>query len=236
MECGTSANFMKHAVDTAAVTGLDEFGQFAFRLPNHDELQKFMRRGYVHIEELWSTDFAEAFSREARGILAGPNRPESVSSRPRCEQRRTAPSRQIKASNSTPHAPFLAQLHFSLVPLARALTGRMLVPAHAWYNCYTTHDGLLLHVDTEGSELALLTTALGDVGPLHLHPELRGKTQDELEAVQMDPNWDLNSGVAVAYPRLGLLAHRGNMIPHHRPETPIQCPSAVAALHYASLF
>jgi hypothetical protein len=192
----------------------------------------FIRQDYVQLKELLSASFAEALSSEARGVLSAMHSPEPGQSQATIEKGLTAPSSEA----TVVLAPLLVHLHLSLVPLVRALTGRVLVPAHAWYNFYVSDDGMWLHVDTEGSELVLLTTALGDVGPLHLHPELRGRTQDELEAIQRDPKWKPESGVPMDYPRLGFLAHRGHVVPHHRPGWPVSEPCAVAALHYSSLF
>lgn len=212
-------------------TELSERGRLERILPESIERQTFIRQDYVELKGLWSASFAEALSSEARYVLSATGRSEPRQSPDSIERGLTAPSRKAAVD----FAPLLVHLHLSLVPLARALTGRMLVQAHAWYNFYTNDDGLWLHVD-EGSELVLLSTVFGDTGSLHLHPELRGRTQGELEAIQIDPNWKTESGVRIGYPRLGLLAHRGHIVPHHRPSRPVAEPCAVAALHYSSLF
>ncbi len=195
-----------------------------------DEQRVFLSQGYVGLEGLWSIAFASALSREAGELMrtarppGGRPRPPVVSSR--------SPSSQTTVAD----APLLACLHFALVGSARALTGRMLVPAYAVFNYYAADDGVWLHVDTEGCELTLLTTVLGNVGPLHLHPELLGVSSERLEALEDTPGWDPNSGSLVEYPHLGALAHRGDTVPHHRPGRTVAEPSAVAALHYRSLF
>lgn len=209
-----------------------EWGRLARIFPESLERQTFIRQDYVQLNGFLSASFAETLSSEARCVLSVMRGPEPGQSRAPIKQSLTALSNQT----TVVLAPLLAHLHLSLVPLVRALTGRVFVPAHAWYNFYVSNDGMRLHIDTEGSELVLLTTALGDIGPLHLHPELRGRTQDELEAIQSDRNWKPESGVMMDYPRLGLLAHRGYMVPHHRPGRPVSEPCAVAALHYSSLF
>ena len=217
---------------TDPVAELSELEQLACILPKSFERQTFIQQNYVQLKGLLSASFAEALSSEARCVLSAMHSAESGQYRAPSEQGLTAASNQA----TRVLAPLLAHLHLALIPLVRALTGRLLVPAHAWYNFYMIDDSMGLHIDTEGSELVLLTTALGDVGPLHLHPELRDRTQGELEAIQRHPNWRLESGVPMDYPRLGLLAHRGHVIPHHRPGRPVSEPCAVAALHYASLF
>lgn len=222
----------RNLTEPGPVTESSEWGRLAPCLPESVDRQTFIREDYVQLKGLWSASFGEALSSEARYVLLATHGLEPGRSRAPIGRGMTAPSSEA----TVVLAPLLAHLHLSLVPLARALTGRMLVPAHAWYNFYTIDDGMWLHLDTEGSELALLTTALGNVGPLHLHPELRGRTQDELEAIQRDPKWQPETGVPMGYPRLGLLAHRGHVVPHHRPGRPVSEPCAVAALHYASLF
>jgi hypothetical protein len=132
--------------------------------------------------------------------------------------------------------PLLTSLLFSLVGLVRALTGRLLVPTFSSYGYYDNNDKTLLHLDQERCHITLLTTALGKVGPLHLHPELRGKTMEELGALESDPAWDKASGVPVVYPARGLTALRGNVLPHNRPGMPVPELSAVGALCYRALF
>jgi hypothetical protein len=177
--------------------------------------------GHVAVDNLWGTATRTALSEEARAIF--PSTP--------IRQGRAGAPRQATAAD----APLLAQLHFSLMPVARALTGQLLVPSYGWYNYYPHDDGIWLHTDVDGSDLAMLATVVGTVGPLHLRFELQGASQEELDAIQTDPGWDENSGVRVAYPALGVLAHRGRNIPHHRPGRVIPSMSVVAALHYTTL-
>lgn len=213
------------------IAELSERGQLARFLPEPSERQRFIRQDYIQIKSLWSANFAEALSSEAHRLFY-------VMHKLGRKQSATPIKRGLTTSSSqgVVLAPLLAHLHLSLVPFARALTGQMLVPAHAWYNFYESNDGLWLHVDADGSELVFLTTVLGNVGPLHLHPDLRGKTQDELETLQKDTKWRPESGVPLNYPWLGLLAHRGHLVPHHRPGKSVSEPCAVAALHYSPLF
>jgi hypothetical protein len=185
------------------------------------QVERFRVCGHVAVENLWSTATSIALAEEARAIF--PSTP--------LRHRRTGAPRQATAAE----APLLAQLHFSLMPAARALTGQLLVPSYGWYNYYTRDDGIWLHTDVEGSALAILATVVGTVGALHLHFELQGASQEELDAMQAAPGWDENSGVQVPYPALGILAHRGREVPHHRPGRAISSMSAVAALHYTKL-
>lgn len=209
-----------------------ELQRFAPRLPKIDERQQFISNGYVQLEELWRPDFAESLSNEARLVMLSANLPDVEGFKAGAGQGRA----KLSTYNTMTLVPILKHLHFSQLPLVRALTGRLLVPAHAWYNFYLNDDSIWLHIDIQGSELVLLTTVFGDVGPLYLHPELQGKSQDELNAIQNDPKWEDKSGQPMAYPRHGLLAVNGNVIPHHRPGLSLPQPAAVAALHYTSLF
>jgi hypothetical protein len=218
--------------DPDPVAELSKSGWFARILPEPVERQTFVRQNYIQLKGVLRASFTEALSSEARRVLSAMHSVERGESLDPVEQGLTALSSQ---TTSVP-APLLVHLHLSLIPFVRALTGQLLVPAHAWYNFYVRDDGMRLHVDTEGSELVLLSTVLGEVGPLHLHPNLSGRSQDELEAIQKDPNWKTESGVPIYYPRLGLLAHRGHLVPHHRLGRTVSEPSAVAALHYSSLF
>jgi len=187
--------------------------------PGHAE--DLARQGFVTFSKLWSATIAEGIAQEAAALF--PTAELTV--------RRTGAPVQATASD----APLLAQLQFALVPLARALTGQLLVPAYGWYNFYPTDDAIWLHVDVEKSDLAILATALGAVGPLHLHPELAGMTQTELDQRQGDPSWNEYSGDQIGYPERGVLALRGRKLPHHRPGHPLPAPGAVAAMHYISL-
>lgn len=178
--------------------------------------------GYVVIGGLWTHLLAESLEAEAAALL------------PAAQDRewQAGPPKQATASE----APLLAQLHLSLVPLARAVSGKLLVPTCGWYNFYPFEDGIWLHVDVVDSDLVILTTVLGVVGPLHLHPDLADMSQDQLDVVQNGGEWDPNCGVPVDYPRFGIVAHRGRKIPHHRPGRRLTAPAAVAALHYKSLW
>jgi hypothetical protein len=178
-------------------------------------------QGFAAFSELWNSSTAEAIAVEAAALF------------PAAEATARRAGGLIQATSSD--APLLTRLHFALVPLARALTGRLLVPSYGWYNFYPRDDAIWLHVDVEKSDLAIVATALGGVGPLHVHPELAGRTQAELDRLQTGPSWDADSGCRIAYPRRGVLALRGRSVPHHRPGRPLATLGAVAALHFTSL-
>lgn len=194
------------------------------------EQRFFFQTGYVHFEDLWTVEFAAALADEARDRWPFAELPKQGPRTPLVGTR--------MAHGVTPSAtgPLLTGLHFSLVGLVRSLTGRLLVPTFSAYGYYNSNDRTLLHLDKEQCDVTLLTTALGDVGPLHLHPELRGKTMEELGALESDPAWDHTSGITVVYPARGLTALSGNVLPHNRPGMPIRQLAAVAALCYRSLF
>lgn len=200
------------------------------RAPTSAEQRQFYSAGYVHFENLWTLEFAAAMADEARRRWPFAEFPKQGPRTPLIGTR--------MAHRVTPAAtgPLLTGLHFSLVSLVRALTGRMLVPSFSAYGYYDVDDHTLLHLDQENCNITLLTTALGDLGPLHLHPELKGKTMAELGALESDPAWDHASGIPVVYPARGLTALTGDALPHNRPGKPLRELSAVAALCYRSLF
>ena len=223
---------MRDSATLGATAESRPWAKLARSLPRNPTRRQFVRQGFVQIERVWSASFAEGLSGEAHHLASKLRLPQVGKRRSSSLDVRPAPSLRPTADL----APYLARFHFSLVPLARALTGRMLIPAYAWYNYYASNDAIWLHVDVDGSELALLTTAVGEIGPLHFHPELREATQEELDAIQSAANWDPDSGRSLAYPPLGLLALRGDVVPHHRPGKAIFEPAVVAALHYRSIF
>lgn len=178
------------------------------------------------LASLWDGALGEALEDEARLVTRTRRRPGPGTAQ------RAGPRGQVVVG----HAPILARFQSSLVPVLRGLTGRMLVPVHAWYNRYERDDGIWLHVDVDESEIVALATVVGRVGALHVHPDLRGLDQDRLDAVRGADGWRDDCGVRLAYPPCGVLVQRGREIPHHRPSKPLSEPAVVAALHYRSLF
>ncbi len=194
------------------------------------ERRAFAAHGHAALPGLWDRALAEGLAAEGRARRAHAEVPRRGPRTP-VTARRTAP-------RATPAAtgPLLARVHLSLTGLARALTGRLLVPTFAAYGYYEDDDEVLLHVDTEHCDLTLLTTAFGEVGPLHVHPGLIGSTTERIGELAGDPSWDRAGGVRVTYPALGVTALSGHVLPHHRPGRATPVPSAVAALCYRSLF
>jgi hypothetical protein len=194
-------------------------------------LQETFFSGYhAHLDRLWGPELSCAMAAEADRRWATAILPETGPRTPVSSDRATG-KRTPVASGA-----LLDRLHHALVPLARALSARLLLPAFAAYGYYQGDDRVVLHLDGEPSDVVLLTPALGDIGPLHLHPEMVGMNPVELGRFESDAGWDRVSGLPIRYPRDGVTALRGNVVPHHRPGRPISGLCAVAALHYRSLF
>lgn len=204
--------------------------QLTLRSPTFAEQRFFLSAGYAHLEDLWSVELAAAIADEARSRWRFAEIPKQGPRTPVVGYR--VSHRVTKSATG----PLLTSLHFSLVGFVRSLTGRLLVPTFSAYGYYDINDNTLLHLDQERCHITLLTTALGKVGPLHLHPELQGKTMEELGAIESDPEWNHASGFPVVYPSKGVTALSGNILPHNRPGMPVSELSAVGALCYRSLF
>ena len=145
-------------------------------------------------------------------------------------------SKSLRRRTPAANGPVLSDLHLKLLSTARALTGQMLVPGFSAYGYYEVEDRVLLHRDQSECALTLLISVLGNVGPIYIHPTLVGKTPEELGELESDSCWDRNSGIAISYPENGILAFRGNDLPHHRPGKILNGTHAVAALCYKRLF
>jgi len=197
------------------------------RLPAPDAQQRFLTDNYVVLDGLWNVELAEALQAEATAqrAVAGPPSDGPVI---RVGGARTS---QRPAVMTRP-GPVLAELHGSLTSFLRALSARMLVPSQATYTYYEVDEEVRLHVDTPACDVTLITEVLGKLGPLHLHPELHGTATDELVQIEGNSDWDRSSGLPVVYPRLGATIFRGRVLPHHRPEWPVEGMHAIAALHY----
>ena len=193
------------------------------------ERVQFRQMGFVLIRGLLGPCLSSALEREAIASVEQAKVPRDGWTTELRKRERETPARQTARRP----AKVLAQLQAALVPLLRTLTGQLLAPSYAWYNYYEGTDGIWLHVDPQESDLSVLTTVLGEVGPLHLHPELKGQSQDQLDTYYQGVDWDPDSGVPVCYPRDGILVSRGQVIPHHRSGKPIVRRCAVAAMHYA---
>lgn len=186
--------------------------------------------GFVVLDELWSTDVAASLTDESQRLWAAALPPSSG------PMRRVAPGRPVLRPTLLASGPVLEALHVQLVGLARALTGQLLEPGFASYYFYEDNDEVRLHLDTDQCDLTMIAEVMGDLGPLHLHPELAGMTIDELFDLEGEPGWDRQSGFALHHPRAGVTAFRGRRLPHHRPGHDLAGVGAVAALHYRSRY
>jgi len=189
----------------------------------------FSVHGYLHLDGLWTERFSQALHDEALARYTFAEVPQAGPRTPVPEDR--------LARRPTPAATgeLLTRLHVTLLGMVRALSGRLVVPTFSAYGYYENDDEALLHLDSDQCDVTLLTTVLGEVGPLHLRPELRGVTMDKLGLLESDSAWDHAGGVPVVYPKLGVTALAGNVLPHNRPGRQCVGLSAVAALCYRSL-
>jgi hypothetical protein len=198
--------------------------------PTASDRQSFQSQGYVPLNGLWRTCFDDELADEARERHRHARVPDA-GPRTAVEERRS-----VRKETRAATGRLLSRLHVSMIGLARAVSGRLVVPTFSSYGYYETDDEVLLHLDTDDCDVTLLTTALGQVGPLHLRPELRGSTEAELGRLEADVTWDRHGGIKIDYPQCGLMALAGNVVPHNRPGRPTATLSAVAALCYRALF
>ena len=126
----------------------------------------------------------------------------------------------------------LMRFQVALLPLLQAMTGNILIPSDSWYIYYEGTDGIPLHDDPKESDISVLTSVLGGVGPLHLHPDLEGQNQDQLDSYYKGVDWNPIGGIPLRYPCDGIIINRGHRVPHHRAGKPISQLCAVATLHY----
>ncbi len=195
-----------------------------------DTRADFRRDGFADLHDLWSPAVSDALAEEARRLFARAEVPSNGPRTPVSEHRATGRGTPVATG------PILDHLHRAIATHVRALSGRMLVPSFANYGYFADEDGVILHLDTDATEVVVLTTALGATGPLHVHPELQGLTPTELGVFESDPDWDDSAAVRLTYPTHGATALRGARLPHRRPSRPVASLSAVAALHYRSPF
>jgi len=198
------------------------------RRPSAEDKALFRDRGYIELPDLWTPPMSDALAQEAARLFADAVDPASGPRIPVSAGRRTGKVTRVATGS------VIQELHASLAGYVRALSGQMLLGSVATYGYFPDDDGVVLHCDGEATEIVLLTTALGEVGPLSVRPELRGATPAELGALESDPTWDRNGGHLVHYPTYGVAAVRGAALPHHRTARSVPTLSAVAALHYRS--
>jgi len=214
----------------ARTADLVEREGLASRRVRLDVGRRFRDAGYARLDSVWGVELAAALAVDALDAADEARPPESGPRTPVTTERANL-SRVPVATT-----PLLDALHQALAPMARTLTGRLVVPSFAVYGYFAGDDECILHYDTDASDITLLVMALGQVAPLHIHPELRGLSVDELGRLECDPSWDRQSGVPIEYSRSGLTAICGRVLPHHRPKGTLDGLSAVAALHYQAVF
>ena len=127
----------------------------------------------------------------------------------------------------------LMQLQIALLPLLRTLTGETPVPSDSWYIYYEGTDGISLHIDPKESDISVLISVLGEVGPPRFHSDLEGQDQNQLDSYYKGVDWNPISGIPLSYPCDGIIINRGHRIPHHREGKPVSQLCAVATLHYS---
>jgi hypothetical protein len=198
--------------------------------PSDLDRATFLEHGFVELPDLFSPLVADAMATEARRLHARAVDPTTGPRTPVSDERRTGKVTRV-ATGSVLH-----ELHSALAGFVRALSGQMLLPSIASYGYFPDEDGVILHRDSDATDIVLLTTALGQVGPLSVRPELKGCTPAELGARESDPAWDRDGGQVLHYPAFGVAALRGAVLPHHRVSQPVPELSAVAALHYRSAY
>jgi len=216
------------AVDTTPRTTTSNEPSIA--RPTAAARERFRDEGHAELEDLWTIDLRTAIATEAAELYTQATVP--------VDGPRTPVSAAKATGKVTPVAvgPVLRWLHEALTPLVRSLSGQLLVPSFTNYGYFPDEDGTILHLDTDATDIVVLTTALGSVSDLRVHPDLIGATPEDLGALESDPAWSRTCGRPLHYPTLGAAVVRGAAIPHSRPSTPVATLSAVAALHYRSAF
>jgi hypothetical protein len=211
-------------VETSALTALRQCR------PTPDARTRFLSCGFAVLPDLWSPSLSHELAGEAARLFPAAVAP---SWRPRTPR---PPAHAAGSTTPVARGPLLQELHTALTSLVRALSGRVLVPSFATYGFFPVDDGVVLHADTGAADVVLLTKVLGEVGPLHIRPDLAGQTPEQLSAHLGGPTWNPCTGVRLHHPGRGLTALRGASLPHHRPARAVPTLSAVAALHYRSPF
>ncbi|MBI0414433.1 MAG: hypothetical protein ITD42_02565 [Nitrosospira sp.] len=202
-------------------------------IPTHVALKEsaqLRKIGFVKISGLIKTGLSSVLEQDAiasveKSRLVGDGQMTSLEK----NAQKTTSYQFARRSRST---NVLMQFQISLLPLLRTLTGNILVPSDSWYIYYEKTDEISLHVDPKESDISVLISVLGEVGPLHLHPELEGQDQNQLDSYYQGADWNPIGGIPLKYPCDGIIINRGHKIPHHRAGKPISQLCAVAALHY----
>lgn len=202
-------------------------------IPTHVALKEraqFHKIGFVKVSNLIKHSLSSALKHDAIASVEN--------SRLVCDNRTTNLEKNMQETTSYQSARrsqptnVLMQFQIALLPLLQTLTGNKLIPSDSWYIYYEGTDGISLHLDPKESDISVLTSVLGEVGPLHLHPDLEGQNQNQLDSYYRRVDWSPIGGIPLRYPCDGIIINRGNRIPHHRVGKPISQRCAVATLHY----
>lgn len=202
-------------------------------IPTHVALKKraqFRKTGFVAVHSLIKASLHSELEQDA--ILSAKQDLVIQDSQMTNLDNHISETKVYQFTKRSPSANILPQLQNALLPFLRVLTGYQLVPQNSWYIYYEGTDGILLHIDPEKSDISVLISVLGKVGPVHFHPELEAQEQKQLDAYYQRTDWQPNSGIPLVYPYDGVLINRGNRIPHHREGKPISQRCAVATIHF----
>ena len=122
-----------------------------------------------------------------------------------------------------------------MVALASELAGRPMQPSHTAYLYYREGDFIGLHLDLPACELTFLAGVDNDAPPLVVHPELRGRSPEELLELARATDGLPEGGVALPVAPGALIALDGGVAPHHTPRhRPAGIASALASLCYVA--
>ena len=203
-------------------------------IPTHVALKEsaqLRKIGFVKISGLMKYSVNSALEQDA---VASVEKSGLVrDSRVRHLRKNTQETTSYQSARRSQPTNVLMQFQITLLPLLRILTGKVLVPSDSWYIYYEGTDEISLHVDPKESDISVLISVLGEVGPLHFHPDLEGQSGDQLDSYYKGMDWNPISGVPLRYPCDGIIINRGHRIPHHRAGKSISQLCAVATLHYA---
>jgi hypothetical protein len=111
-----------------------------------------------------------------------------------------------------------------------------MLPTSSAYLFYGAGSYVGLHVDLRRCEVILLTSVMGNLPPLRLHPRLAGTTPKSLLDLGIEVTQGLDDGEPMPSALLGPTALRGVDIPHHRPTCGDDESGVVATLCYQSAF
>jgi hypothetical protein len=197
-----------------------------------DEVVHLREHGFVVFPEAIDPRLLRDLTREAveRHSLASPWGSEEYVLRPNGQL--ASPRRHLTARPG----PHLRRLEAAadLRDVLGVLVAGKVRPARASYIYYWPGDYVGLHTDiVPDCRLTLLTSVLGHLDPLVVHPNLAGRRPDELLALSRRTGGFPSGGTPVGIPRNGFLLLAGSALPHHRPVS-TGPPCGLAALCFAA--